>query len=391
MNFELQTSDVFDWNYNSDSPIIVNQGGTSSGKTYSILQVLFCKACNESNIVITVAGQDIPNLKVGAMRDAATIVDSTPPFQESIESFNKTDRVYRFKNGSVIEFNSYDDEQDAKSGKRDYLFVNEANGVRKAVYDQLALRTRKQVYIDYNPNEEFWVHENLLKEPNTQLFISDHRHNPFLSEAVHDKIEALKYKDPELFKVYGRGFTGKIEGVIFRDWHIVDDIPQDATFIGAGLDFGFTNDPSAFVSVYKQNGELWIDELIYETGLTNPDICNKLFHKGFDYSSEIVADSAEPKSIREIQNAGFFVSPAQKGDDSIRIGINILKRYRLNITKRSTGLRKEIKGYKYRVDKTTGKTLNVPVDFNNHALDALRYLALNKLQSNEGSGNYSFA
>lgn len=391
MDFNLITSDVFEWNYECIKPIIVNQGGTSSGKTYSILQVLFCRAIEETNIVITVAGQDIPNLKVGAIRDAQGIVDGTPPFREQIESYNKTDRVYKFKNGSVIEFNSYDDEQDAKSGKRDYLFINEANGIRKAIYDQLALRTRKQVFIDYNPNEEFWVHEHLINEPTTQLFISDHRHNPFLPQAVHDKIEALKYKDPELFKVYGRGFTGKIEGVIFRDWHIVDDIPKDATFVGAGLDFGFTNDPTAFVAVYKQDGELWIDELIYETGLTNPEICQKLFHRGFDKNCEIVADSAEPKSIREIQSDGFYILPAQKGPDSIRIGINILKRYRLNITKRSTGLRKEIKGYKYKVDKTTGKTLNEPVDFNNHALDALRYLALNKLQSNEGAGNYSFA
>ncbi|MGV3684380.1 MAG: PBSX family phage terminase large subunit [Daejeonella sp.] len=386
----LTPSPLYTWNAQATEAVVVNQGGTSSGKTYSILQLLFVRALQTPNLVITVAGQDIPNLKVGALRDAADIVTKCVSFQQALESYNKTDRIYKFKNGSVIEFNSYDDEQDAKSGKRDYLFVNEANGITLAIYNQLALRTRLQVFIDYNPNAEFWVHDNLLKEPNVRLIISDHRHNPFLSQAIHEKIESLKLKDPELFKVYGRGLTGKIEGLVFRDWHIVEDIPQDATFVGGGLDFGFTNDPTAFVAVYKQNGELWIDELIYEYGLTNPQICDQLFNKGYSYRSEIIADSAEPKSIEEIKSGGFYVNPASKGADSIRIGINILKRYRLNITMRSAGLRKEIKGYKYKEDKTAGRMLNEPIDFNNHALDALRYVALNKLQANEGSGNYSF-
>lgn len=385
----LTPSPLYTWNAQATEAVVVNQGGTSSGKTYSILQLLFVKAITSPNLVITVAGQDIPNLKVGALRDAADIVNNCLSFQQALESFNKTDRIYKFKNGSVIEFNSYDDEQDAKSGKRDYLFVNEANGIRLSIYNQLALRTRLQIFIDYNPNAEFWVHEHLLKEANTRLIISDHRHNPFLSEAIHEKIEALKFKDPELFKVYGRGLTGKIEGLVFRDWHIVDDIPQDAAYVGSGLDFGFTNDPTALVSVYKQNGELWIDELIYEHGLTNPQICTKMFERGFNNRNEIIADSAEPKSIEEIKSSGYNVSPASKGADSIRIGINILKRYRLNITKRSTNLKKEIQAYKYKEDKTAGRLLNEPVDFNNHALDALRYVALNKLQSNEGSGNYS--
>lgn len=387
----LKPSPLYAWNDQAKEAIIVNQGGTSSGKTYSILQLLFVRALKTSNLVITVAGQDIPNLKVGALRDAEDIVKKCISFQQAIESFNKTDRIYKFKNGSVIEFNSYSDEQDAKSGKRDYLFVNEANGVPLSIYNQLALRTRLQIFIDYNPNAEFWVHEQLLKESSTRLIISDHRHNPFLSQAIHEKIEALKFKDPELFKVYGRGLTGKIEGLVFRDWHIVDDIPQDATYVGSGLDFGYTNDPTALLSVYKQNGELWIDELIYEYGLTNPQICDKMFAKGFNNRNEIIADSAEPKSIQEIKSSGYNVSPANKGADSIRIGINILKRYRLNITRRSTNLKKEIQSYKYKEDKTAGRLLNDPVDFNNHALDALRYVALNKLQSNEGSGNYSFA
>lgn len=380
----LSTSVVFKWNYECTKPVVVNQGGTSSGKTYSVLQVLFIRAINEPGSVITVVGQDIPNLKVGALRDADNIVKSTPSLACKIKSYNKSDRVYRFYNESVIEFNSYDGEQDAKSGKRDYLFVNEANGVSQLVYNQLALRTKKQIFIDYNPTEEFWVHESLINEPDTQLFISNFTDNPFLHESIVRKILKLKDEDRELWRVYGLGKTGKIEGLIFRNYDIVEGIPYGANLIANGMDFGFTNDPTTFLQVYEQNGELWIDELIYETELTNPDIAQRLREYSIGMSEEIVADSAEPKSIQEIRNEGYNCVAAEKGPDSIRQGINTLKKYKLNITKRSFGIRKEIKSYKWKKTKD-GKSLNVPVDFMNHSIDALRYVALNKLGHNSGS------
>lgn len=384
---DFKTSIVFKWNYDCDKPIVVNQGGTSSGKTYSILQVLFLRAINEPGVVITVVGQDIPNLKVGALRDAETIYNTTEAFRQRVFSYNKTDRVFKFKNSSIMEFKSYEDEQDSKSGKRDYLFVNEANGVDYKVYTQLALRTKRQVFIDYNPSEEFWVHENLINQPDVQLLISNYTDNPFLDDAIKKKIEQLQYDDPELWKVYGLGLTGKIEGLIFRNYHIVNGIPHDATLIANGLDFGFTNDVSACVQVYKQDGELWIREVIYENGLTNPDIASKLKFEGIGRNEDIVADSSEPKSIQEIANEGFNIEGALKGPDSIKLSIDILKRYRLNITNDSAGLKKEIKSYKWK--SKNGKTLNEPVDFNNHAIDALRYVALNKLQHNVTSGQYS--
>ena len=185
-------------NYESTADVVVNQGGTSSGKTYSILQVLFLIAATGKN-VITVAGQDIPNLKAGALRDAENILQSSEMLQSCIKSYNKSDRIFYFNNGSVIEFKSYDNSQDAKSGKRDYLFINEANGVSWDVYKELALRTKKRVYIDYNPNSEFWVHENVIGKPNVQTIISDHTHNPFLPDKVREKIEALKEIDYELW------------------------------------------------------------------------------------------------------------------------------------------------------------------------------------------------
>lgn len=382
----FKTSVVYRENYNSNADVVVNQGGTSSSKTYSIIQVLFTLAVQTPGTEITVAGQDIPNLKAGALRDAINIYNNSPDLQKLLSSYNKSERIFTFKNRSFIEFNSYDDEQDAKSGKRDYLFVNEANGVPESVYLQLALRTRKRIFIDYNPSSEFWVHNELIGKPGVQLIISDHRHNPFLTQAIRDKIEALKQKDEELWKVYARGLTGKITGLVFRNWNIVEQIPPDAKLIARGLDFGFTNDPTAVVEVFMQDGELWVRELIYERELTNNDIAAKLKRFLVPTTDPLIADSAEPKSIEEIRRLGYGVLPAAKGPDSIQASIDILKRYKINITRSSVNLRKELNSYKWAVDKK-GNSTNEPVGYDNHAIDALRYVALNKL-NNRPSGRY---
>lgn len=376
----FETSVLYEANYNAASQVVVNQGGTSSGKTYTILQALFTKLMEqERRKVCTVVGQDIPNLKAGALRDALEIYDNTPLLQQAVKSYNKSDRIFTFNNGSIMEFKSYDGPQDAKSGKRDFLFMNEANGIPYPVWKELFLRTRIQSYIDYNPNAEFWVHEQLLGKPFVQLFISDHRHNPFLSDMQRATIEALKQEDEELWRVYGRGLTGKIEGLILRNWSLCDEIPAGAKHVGTGMDFGFTNDPTGVVDVYLQNGELWADELLYETGLTNPAICKRLDEVKFERGKQIIADSSEPKSIMEIKQLGFKIEGALKGPDSILNGIDVLKRYHINVTRRSVNLRKELNNYKWKVDKLTGKTLNEPVDVFNHLIDPLRYVALNKL------------
>jgi phage terminase large subunit len=378
----FQCSPLYLSNLNSKADIVVNQGGTSSGKTYSIMQVLFSIAISELKQVITVAGQDIPNLKVGAIRDALEIVSKSDQLKSLLaKPYNKSDRVFEFVSGSIIEFKSYDNSQDAKSGKRDYLFVNEANGIPYEVYSELSLRTRKRTFIDYNPNAEFWVHEKVIGQKGVELLISDHRHNPFLSQSQRDKIEGLIDIDKELWRVYARGLTGKIEGLIFRNWNIVEEIPKDAKVIGTGLDFGFTNDPTACYNVFLNNGELWIDELVYDTGLTNTDICKRLSDIGFNKRQDIIADSSEPKSIEEIKRLGYRIEGANKGSDSVNASIDILKRYKMNVTRRSVNIRKELNNYKWKVDKSTGKSINEPVDAFNHGIDAIRYVALNKLKT----------
>jgi phage terminase large subunit len=374
-----EASVLFKRNYTSTAHVVINQGGTSSGKTYAIEQVLFCLACEKDKQVITIVGQDIPNLKAGALRDALTIYNKSSQLKKLVKNFNKTDRIFEFYNGSLIEFKSYGSAQDAKSGKRDYLFINEANGIDWNIYTELALRTRTKIFLDYNPNTEFWVHDNLIGKPGVELIISDHRHNPFLEESMSIKIESTKDEDPERWKVYARGLTGRVTGLVFNNWFICDVIPHDATLIAVGLDFGFTNDQTGCIEVYKQNGELWIDELFYETGLTNKDVADKLSAAGIKKSTEIIADSAEPKSIEELNRLGWYVKGAKKGADSINNSIDILKRYRWNITRRSINLKKELEQYKWKVDRA-GKPLNKPVDTWNHLIDPLRYVALNKLK-----------
>lgn len=374
----LQSTILFKENYNATAFIVVNQGGTSSGKTYAIQQVLFVLACTKK-VVITVVGQDIPNLKVGALRDAMEIHRSSPILQKMITGFNRTDRVFEFANGSLIEYNSYSDAQDAKSGKRDYLFINEANGVSWDVYTELSLRTRERVFIDYNPNSAFWVHDNLLGRPGVQLIISDHRHNPFLSDEMRNRIENLRHQNHELWKVYARGLTGKVAGLVLSNWHICDNIPRHAKRLAIGLDFGFTNDQTGCVEVFLQDGELWVHELFYETGLTNPDISNRLENNRVSKKTPIIADSAEPKSIEELRQLGWNISAATKGADSVNLSIDILKRYRVNITRSSVNLLNELGRYKWKTDRN-GRSLNEPTDSYNHLIDPLRYVALNRLQ-----------
>ena len=383
----FQASVLYNANLTAQEEIIVNQGGTYSGKTYSIMQVLFSIAISQENVTISVVGQDVPNLKRGALKDALTILNKSPELKSLISSYNATDRVFKFYSGSTIEFVSYQNAQDAHSGKREYLFVNEANGIAWPIVEQLINRTNIRSFLDYNPSYAFWAHEKLIYpgrfgKKRVKLIISDHRHNPFISNDNHAHIEARALEDPEWGKVYARGLTGKIEGLVFRDFNVVQNIPSNATLIGFGLDFGFSIDPSACVAVYKQDGELFIKEILYDRGKTNNDLYELL--KPIVGDNDVIGDSAEPKSIEELYRLGLNIYGAEKGADSIRASIDILKRFKLNITGDSVNLLKELRSYKWAEDKN-GVQLNKPVDYMNHLIDALRYLALNKLgELNQG-------
>ncbi len=378
MTFNFEMSSVFRWNYESKKPIVVNQGGTSSGKTYSILQLLIVKCLQESNVIVTVVGQDVPNLKSGAIRDFETIIDTTPFFSQFLESVNRTDKSYKFVNGSIIEFKSYENEQDAKSGKRTYLFVNEANGIPFSIYDQLQIRTERQVFIDYNPTFSFWVHDELIGREDVDVFISNYKHNPFISPDIIRKIEQLKETNPNKWKVYGLGKTGVLENVVFDSVEWIPRLPtENVKRVSYGVDFGYTNDPTTIVKTVLSQGKLYSELLLYQTGLTNQQISKEFerlgIRRGRRSGDIIMCDSAEPKSIKELKVLQWNAKPCKKGADSIRHGINAVKSYGVLNLVNSKRWKHEQISYIWQINKKDGRTQNKPIDKNNHIWDALRY------------------
>lgn len=380
--------ELFKANTQDGFRVYVNQGGTSSGKTMTILDVLFFYAINEGGCVITIVGQDLPNLKVGSLRDARTIIGGSDWLSRWF-TINESSSTIRGLNGSLIEFKSYDNAQDAKNGKRDYLFINEANGIPYEIYWQLQIRTRKKVYIDYNPSERFWVHDEVIGREGVKLIISDHRGNGFLTETEHQRIENIE--DKELWRVYARGLTGKVQGLVLTNWDIVDELPPRSEWkvYAHGMDFGFSADPTALELVVQAHGELWVDELIYETGMTNLDIVARARSLGVTRADMIIADCAEPKSIAEIQASGLWCVPSIKGADSIVVGLDILRRYKIHVTRRSRGIISNLKSYKWQKDRD-GKETNHPQDKNNHGIDAIRYVALAKFNTQRPRGGRTY-
>ena len=368
----------------------VIQGGTSASKTFSILSVLIIRATTKRT-EISIVGETVPHLRRGAIRDFIKIMIAKRIFVPA--RWNKTLLTYTFGNGSTIEFFSADQESRLRGARRQVLFVNEANNIEFDAYHQLAIRTSETIYIDFNPVSEFWAHTEVLKEHDSELVVLTYRDNEALAQSIKDDIEAARIKAEtstywaNWYKVYGLGEVGSLQGVVFDDWQQVDGIDfAGDRLIAIGLDWGYTNDPTAVVAVYKRGSAVLVHELLYATGLTNQDIAEQLRKLGINRSWPIIADSAEPKSIEEVHRLGFNIHAATKGADSIRNSIDILKRQTLLVTRESTNLIKELRNYTWDTDRT-GASLGVPVDRYNHAIDALRYVALNKLSANAG-GRY---
>jgi len=358
-------------------PYIIHQGGTNSGKTFGILYALLSHILYDNKnkkLKVDIVAETIPALKKGCLADFQTILDLV---SLSID-YNATDKVYTLQNGTKIHFFAVDKEGKAKHAKRDILFVNECNHVKHSIFKQLAMRTNNSIIMDYNPSSQFWFHSTLLPtlQPFEYTFTrTTYKDNP----AVPDKIKReLENETDEYYKrVYSEGKLGQLKGLIYPNFTLIDEMPKDAKKHGYGLDFGFTNDPSSLIEGCIYNNEIYINELIYDRGLLNSDIvkyCNAL---KVSKSKVIWCDSAEPKSIREIANKGFNSRPVRKGKDSVLFGIQTVKQYKLNITKSSTNLIKELRKYKW-IEKD-GKVLNTPIDKDNHALDAVRYWAFMNL------------
>jgi phage terminase large subunit len=330
--------------------------------------------------------QSIPHLKRGAVKDFLNIMVMTGNYRDA--QFNKSDLKYKFLNGSFIEFFSADQPDKLRGARRHVLFVNECNNIDFESYNQLSIRTRDFIYLDYNPTQEFWVHTELIKDEDSDFVILTYKDNEALDAAIVKEIEKAKEKAKtskyweNWWRVYGLGQVGSLDGVIFSNWSSIDQVPANAKIIGYGMDFGFTNDPTTLVGVYQYDDCLIVEEKIYRQGMLNSDIIREMSRLGINKSDKIYADSAEPKSIEEIYRSGFNIKPVLKGADSIKFGIQILQEHKLLVTKESTNLIKELRSYTWDKDKT-GKSLNSPIDDYNHAIDALRYLAMMELKKKQ--------
>jgi len=363
--------------------IQIHQGGTRSGKTWSLLQVLaeWCYSHQNWNHIITICRKTLPALKATAMRDFLEIIDSAGWYD--VKYHNRSEHTYKLF-GNLIEFVSIDESQKIRGRKRNMLFLNEANELTIEDWRQLILRTSPgPIILDFNPSDEFsWIYDEAMTREDAAFFQTNYKDNPHLPDELIREIELLKTADPNYWRVYGMGERGSSPAVIFPSWHGVDTIPENAKLVAHGLDFGFTNDPTSLVSVYNRGHELYMKCRLYQTGLTNLDIGEKLTELGIG-REPIVADSAEPKSIEELSRLGFSIRGAIKGPDSVRMGIDILRRHRLHVTNDSPDLIKELRNYKWQTDKN-GQQVNRPESSGwDHAIDAARYVCQNHLATNK--------
>jgi len=349
--------------------IRIIQGGTSAGKTIGIIQVLIDMAQRDKEPTLTsITSESYPHLKRGAMKDFLDIMQTQGYFVDA--RWNKGDSTYTFETGSKIEFFSLDQPHKVRGPRRDRLFMNEANNNPFETYEQLEIRTKELIFIDYNPTAFFWVHESVQPQDDSDFLILTYLDNEALDPSIVKAIEKRKDRK-DWWQVYGLGQIGDgLEGKIYKDWNIIDEIPFEARLERYGLDFGYYPDPTAIVAIYFYNGGYILDEVKYELEMSNRDIGNYMKNQ---LPALIVADCAEPKSIAELKMFGLNVIGSKKGADSVRNGINAIRDTKISVTKRSTNIIKEYRNYLYKVDRLGNVMAGVPEDGNDHAMDALRY------------------
>ncbi len=301
------------------------------------------------------------------MRDFLLIMKEHNYYDDN--RWNKSDFVYTFETGSKIEFFSADQPDKVRGARRDRLFINEANNIPLETFEQLEVRTKEFIFLDWNPSNEFWFYTDIqFKRDDVDFLVLTYKDNEALSPEIVRSIEQRKGRKG-WWQVYGLGQLGEVEGKIYKDWQIVDEIPHEARLERYGLDFGFSNDPSALVAIYRYNGGFIIDEIIYQKGLSNKQIADIILNQE---RALVVADSAEPKSIDEIKSYGVSIISCRKGKDSVRQQIQFVQDQRISITKRSANIIHEYRNFLWKVDKN-GKVLNEPEHQFKHSMDAIAY------------------
>jgi phage terminase large subunit len=344
------------------------QGSSRSSKTYNILIWLIVYCLSHPKTRLSIVRKTLPSIKGSVFVDFKEILIKMGVFDE--RCLNKSEFLYHFGNGSWVEFFSTDSEQKLRGRKRDVLYVNEANELSFIEWQQLKMRTTRFSIVDYNPSfsDDHWLC-GLNKDPRTHHFITTYKDNPFLEQTIIDEIESLRLKNQSLWQIYGLGLQAVIEGLIFKNVEIIDEFPKYAKKVCAGIDFGYTNDPTAAIQCGIVDNNLYLDEMFYRTEMLASDIIRELKpHKGL----KVLSESADPRLVQEISNGGIYIYPVQKHAGSVMAGITKMLEYKIHITSRSLNLIKEFKNYTYLQDKD-GKWLNEPIDAYNHGIDAARY------------------
>ena len=380
MEININTTVTFEHLLEAKNRITHHIGGTRSGKTYAVLQFLIVKAL-EGRETITVVRKTIPSLKRTVIKDFIDILKGLNIY--NADNWNTTDRIYNFSD-STIQFINTDDGDKLRGIKSTILFVDEASEVDEESYFQLSIRTSGKIILAYNPtiSPYHW----LRQMQDCERYVTNYKDNPYIPAEMVKAIEDLEFTNPKKYLIYGKGEYAPNERAIYK-FDIVDDF--DAEFVAFGLDWGYSQDPTAVVAVYKNGNDLYLEEVIYDKGLVMNDIADALNKKQIDKSYEIWCDSSEPRSVEELYRLGFNTKAVKKGPDSIKFGISVLQNYNLHILKTSQNLINEIYAYQYSTDKH-GYTTDNPEGGLDHLLDAMRYVAMMKLSVKaQNKGKYA--
>jgi phage terminase large subunit len=357
-------------------------GGSSAGKTISIEQVLIDLAQRDKTPTVTsIVSESLPHLKRGAERDFLNILKN----QDYYDDNRWVNHIYKFETGSILEFFGVDELEKVRGPRRDRLFINEANRIPFETFEQLEIRTKGFVFLDWNPSEEFWYYTDVKdKRDDVEEITLTYKDNEGLSPEIVKSLEQRMHRK-EWWKVYGLGQLGEVEGKIYKGWNIIDGVPHEAKLVRYWVDFGYSQDPTSIGAIYSYNGGYILDEIAYQTGMSNKMIADVLIAEIENRGTAlVVADSSEPKSIDEISLAGVTIVGAVKGPDSVGYGIRVLQDQRISVTKQSVNTIKEYRNYLWEVDRN-GKILNVPEGGNDHSMDGIRYA----ITSLEGSAKRS--